>query len=238
MPAADDSTVDGEYKRGLGSRAAATYFEAHEAFEARVARVRRRTSATSSRGSCTSSSSPTRRPRQAGRRGAPAEKALRRLGPYAPAHRGLDVARLLAALERAEADLREQLVERDPEPPVAVEEEQQPERDQRRRLRRPGSAGSASRTQRNARIACANATPGEHERGAEPERVGEQQDDAAARRRRSSCASTRIEASTVPMHGAAQTANAPPSSAPEPLRRAPLQQARARRRARATAAGR
>ena len=33
-------------------------------------------------------------------------------------------------------------------------------------------------------------------------------------------ARTRIEASTVPMHGAAQTANAPPSSAAEPRRRA------------------
>jgi hypothetical protein len=60
------------------------------------------------------------------------EKALRRLGPYAPAHRGLDVARLLAALERAEADLREELVERDPQPPVAMEEEQEAERDQGR----------------------------------------------------------------------------------------------------------
>ena len=33
-------------------------------------------------------------------------------------------------------------------------------------------------------------------------------------------ASTRIDASTVPMHGAAQTANAPPSSAFDPRRRA------------------
>ena len=29
------------------------------------------------------------------------EKALRRLGPYAPAHRGLDVAALLGSVERA-----------------------------------------------------------------------------------------------------------------------------------------
>ncbi len=42
------------------------------------------------------------------------EKAIRRLTPYAPAHRGLDVERLLAALRRAETDLREELVERDP----------------------------------------------------------------------------------------------------------------------------
>src|SRR6201999_845250 len=48
------------------------------------------------------------------------EKALRRLAPYAPAHRGLALAPLLAALERAEADLREDLVEHDPEPPVPL----------------------------------------------------------------------------------------------------------------------
>ena len=57
-------------------------------------------------------------------------KALTRLPAYAPTHRGLDVALLIAALERAEADPREHLVERDPEPPVAVEEEQEPEGDQ------------------------------------------------------------------------------------------------------------
>ena len=64
-------------------------------------------------------------------------KALRRLAAFAPAHRGLDVAALLAALERAEADPREHLVERDLQPPVAVEEEQEAEPDERRRLRRP-----------------------------------------------------------------------------------------------------
>jgi hypothetical protein len=58
------------------------------------------------------------------------QKALRRLAPYTPGHRGLDVAALLAALERAEPDLREHLVESDPQPPVAVEEEEQAERDQ------------------------------------------------------------------------------------------------------------
>jgi predicted metal-dependent hydrolase len=58
-------------------------------------------------------------------------KAIRRLTPYAPAHRGLDVETLLEALVRAEPDLRQRLVERDAEPPVAVEEEQQAERDER-----------------------------------------------------------------------------------------------------------
>jgi predicted metal-dependent hydrolase len=52
-------------------------------------------------------------------------KALRRLAAFAPAHRGLDVAALLAGLERAEPDLRQHLIERDLEPPVAVEEEQE-----------------------------------------------------------------------------------------------------------------
>ena len=51
-------------------------------------------------------------------------KAIRRLAAYAPAHRGLDVALLLDRLQLGEADPREHLVERDPEPPVAAEEEQ------------------------------------------------------------------------------------------------------------------
>lgn len=42
------------------------------------------------------------------------EKALRRLSPYAPSHRGVDLERLLAALGAREPDLREHLVERDP----------------------------------------------------------------------------------------------------------------------------
>ena len=57
-------------------------------------------------------------------------KAIRRLAAFAPLHRGLDVAALLAALERAEPDPREYLVERDLEPPVASEEQEQTERDE------------------------------------------------------------------------------------------------------------
>ena len=75
------------------------------------------------------SSSPTRRAADAGRPSA-AEKALR-ASPYAPAHRG-STSSAARRLVRAEPDLREQLVERDPQPPVAVEEEQQAEDDQRR----------------------------------------------------------------------------------------------------------
>jgi uncharacterized protein len=53
------------------------------------------------------------------------EKALRRLTPFAPVHRGLDVERVLEALHRAETDFRHQLVERRGEPTAAVEEEQE-----------------------------------------------------------------------------------------------------------------
>ena len=132
MPAPDPNTVGASYKRGLELARAGAFFEAHEAFE------------------------------DAWRRCAPAErdffqglvhvvvsayqrtrgrsvaeerqrlKALRRLAAYAPVHRGLDVRLLLERLERAEADPREHLVERDAQPPVAVEEEQQPEADERR----------------------------------------------------------------------------------------------------------
>ncbi len=59
-------------------------------------------------------------------------KALRRLAAFEPSHRGLDVELLRAKLERAEADPREDLVERNAQPPVAVEEEQQAEHDERR----------------------------------------------------------------------------------------------------------
>lgn len=58
------------------------------------------------------------------------QKALKRLAAFAPDHRGLDVGGLLSALDRAEADPREHLVERDPQPPVPVEEQQHPERDE------------------------------------------------------------------------------------------------------------
>ncbi len=51
-------------------------------------------------------------------------KALRRLAAFEPVHRGLDVRRLREALERAEADPREYLVERDLKPPVAPEEQE------------------------------------------------------------------------------------------------------------------
>ena len=132
MPAADPSTVTASYKRGLALARAGAFFEAHEAFEEawRVCGQAERdffqglvhvvvSAYQATRGR------PVARERQR-------VKALRRLAPYAPAHRGLDVALLLAALEAAEADPREHLVERDAQPPVTVEEEQQAERDERR----------------------------------------------------------------------------------------------------------
>jgi predicted metal-dependent hydrolase len=132
MPAADPSTVTASYKRGLGLAQSGAFFEAHEAFEDawRACEPEERdffqglvhvvvSAYQETRGR------PVARERQR-------IKALNRLAAYAPAHRGLDVALLLAALERSEADPREHLVERDAQPPVAVEEEQQAERDERR----------------------------------------------------------------------------------------------------------
>jgi hypothetical protein len=70
------------------------------------------------------------------------EKAARRLGPFAPDHRGVAVAALLDDVARAQAvvaagslDLVEpegfqQPLHRDAQPPVAVEEQEQPERDE------------------------------------------------------------------------------------------------------------
>jgi uncharacterized protein len=66
------------------------------------------------------------------------EKATRRLGPFAPRHRGVDVAAILGQVEAARAlgsldlepldipepDVLEQPVEEHAEPPVVVEEEE------------------------------------------------------------------------------------------------------------------
>jgi len=124
MGPTEPSTVSAAYKTGLRLARAGAYFEAHEAFEEAW-----RACAPAERdffqGLVHVVVSAYQRGR--GRPGAAESqrlKALRRLAPFDPAHRGLDVERLLAALERAEADPREDLVERDPEPPVAVEEEQ------------------------------------------------------------------------------------------------------------------
>jgi hypothetical protein len=127
----DPSTVTGGYQLGLELAHGGRFFEAHEAFEQawRACGPQERdffqglvhvvvSSYQSGRGK------PVAAERQR-------QKALTRLAPFAPVHRGLDVRLLLDALERAEADPREHLVEADAEPPVAVEEEQQPEGDER-----------------------------------------------------------------------------------------------------------
>ena len=131
MPETDGSSIDDHYRLGLELARQGEYFAAHEAFESAW-----RAAAPVDRdffqglvhtvvfayqaGRC----KPVGAERQRG-------KALRRLAPYAPSYRGLDVTRALAALDRAEPDLREELVECDPQPPVPLEEEQQAESDQR-----------------------------------------------------------------------------------------------------------
>ena len=130
MPSSDDSTVTAEYQRGLALGRAGAYFEAHEAFETAWRRC-----GASERDFFQGLVHVVVSSYQHGR-GRPVagesqrHKALHRLASYTPTHRGLDVAALLAALERAETDLREHLVERHPQPPVTVEEEQQAERDE------------------------------------------------------------------------------------------------------------
>jgi predicted metal-dependent hydrolase len=130
MPEGESSTVTLEYKRGLELAQDGRYFDAHEAFE-----VAWRACESSERDFFQGLVHVVVSAYQRGR-GRPVaaesqrQKALRRLRAYAPSHRGLDVAALLQALDRAQADPREQLVERDAQPPVAVEEEQHAERDQ------------------------------------------------------------------------------------------------------------
>jgi predicted metal-dependent hydrolase len=123
--------VDEEYKRGLELSRRGEYFAAHEAFEtAWRAALPEDRDFFQGLVHAVVFAYQTGRGKEIGA-ARQREKGLRRLGPYAPYYRGLDVARLLAALDRAEADLREELVECDPQPPVAMEEEQQPKRDQR-----------------------------------------------------------------------------------------------------------
>ena len=132
MPAPDPSIVEPSYQRGLELARAGAFFEAHEAFEAawRACGDDERDFFQGLVHVVVSSYQLTRgKPVAAERQRV---KALRRLAAYAPAYRGVDVAALLGALERAEADPREHLVERDAQPPVAVEEEEQAERDERR----------------------------------------------------------------------------------------------------------
>jgi predicted metal-dependent hydrolase len=131
MTERDVSTVVERYQQGLALARGGAFFEAHEEFE-----LAWRNCETFERDFFQGLVHVVVSAYQRGR-GRPVaaesqrQKALRRLAAFEPSHRGLDVAHLRAQLERAEADPRKDLVERDLEPPVAPEEEQQPEGDER-----------------------------------------------------------------------------------------------------------
>jgi hypothetical protein len=130
MPEPDVSTVDGSYQHGLDLARAGRFFDAHEAFETAW-----RTCADPERDFFQGLVHVVVSAYQRGR-GRPIAterqrlKALKRLAAYEPAHRGLDVSALRAALDRAEPDPRQYLIDRRAEPPVAVEEEEQAEGDE------------------------------------------------------------------------------------------------------------
>jgi len=130
MPEPDTNIVEPSYQQGLRLARAGSFFEAHEAFETawRACPDEERDFFQGLVHVVVSAYQ-----RQRGRpiaEESQRQKALRRLAPFVPAHRGLDIALLVAALERAEADPRQHLVERHAQPPVAVEEEQQAESDE------------------------------------------------------------------------------------------------------------
>jgi predicted metal-dependent hydrolase len=107
----DVSSVEGHYEHGLELGARGEWFEAHEAFELawRACAAEERdffqglvhvvvSSYQRERGKPVAAESQR-------------VKALRRLAPYVPRHRGIDVESLRDALERSEPDLREHLVQ-------------------------------------------------------------------------------------------------------------------------------
>jgi predicted metal-dependent hydrolase len=130
MPEAESSIVERSYQHGLALARAGAFFEAHEEFETawRACADEERDFFQGLVHVVVSAYQIARgKPVAAERQRV---KALRRLIAFAPAHRALDVSSLLAALERAEADPREYLVECNLQPPVAVEEEQEAEADE------------------------------------------------------------------------------------------------------------
>ena len=130
MPENDVSSVERAYQDGLELARAGRFFDAHEAFET-AWRACAEAERDFFQGLVHVVVSAYQR-----ERGRPVAterqrlKALRRLAAYEPVHRGLDVAALRAGLDRSEPDPRQHLVDRRAQPPVAVEEEQQPERDE------------------------------------------------------------------------------------------------------------
>jgi hypothetical protein len=130
IPERDVSSVDGSYQQGLELAREGRFFDAHEAFETawRACDAPERDFFQGLVHVVVSAYQHGRgRPIATERQRL---KALRRLAAYEPAHRGLDVAALRAALDRAEPDPRQYLVDRGAQPPVAVEEEQQAKRDE------------------------------------------------------------------------------------------------------------
>jgi predicted metal-dependent hydrolase len=128
----DVSTVEGSYQHGLELARAGRYFDAHEAFETawRACDEHERDFFQGLVHVVVSAYQ-----RERGRPVAAESqrvKALRRLAPYEPSHRGVDIAALRAALDRSEPDPRQHLVDRRTQPPVAIEEEEQAEPDERR----------------------------------------------------------------------------------------------------------
>ena len=94
MPEPDDTTVAREYQRGLALGRAGEYFEAHEAFETawRVCADAEERDFFQGLVHAVVFAYQRGRGRPVGAE-RQRQKALRRLAPYAPAHRGLDVAR-------------------------------------------------------------------------------------------------------------------------------------------------
>jgi hypothetical protein len=130
MPGLESSKVEREYQHGLALARSGAFFEAHEAFETawRACDTRERDFFQGLVHVVVSAYQRGRgRPVAAERQRV---KALTRLAGFEPSHRGLDVTALRAALDRAEPDPRQYLVDRRAEPPVPVEEEQQAERDE------------------------------------------------------------------------------------------------------------
>jgi hypothetical protein len=124
MPERETSIVVGAYQHGLALARKGEYFDAHEALEIawRACALEERDFFQGLVHVVVSAYQRERgKPVAAERQRV---KAIRRLSAFAPTHRGLDVAALLAGLERAEPDLRQHLVEADLQPPVAIEEEE------------------------------------------------------------------------------------------------------------------
>lgn len=138
---ASGSSVDEPFERGLELARAGRYFDAHEELE-----LAWRAAHEADRDFFQGLVHVVVAWYQAGRGNRPGcerqlQKAARRLARYAPAHRGVSVESVLTDVDRARAAVANGSLELgepeslqharhgDAQPPVAIEEEQQPERD-------------------------------------------------------------------------------------------------------------